>query len=196
MKSLMVGALVLTLAFVGCTSKNFVRQEVEQAEARMKAELSGVRDKTDTNASEITKLRSLSQQISEKADLAIDKAKGFENYQIIWQGEINYDFDSYEINASAEQILIEAGEKMEQHPGSIIEMAGHTDKTGSAKYNLMLGEQRASAAKRFLADRFGLSLYRMFVISYGKQKPVAMPDAREASMKNRRVALTIWGELK
>ncbi|MCK4573689.1 MAG: OmpA family protein [candidate division Zixibacteria bacterium] len=196
MKHVLIAMMVLTLALVGCTSKDFVRQEVEQAEARMKTEMAGVRDATDTNAAEITKLQSLSKQISEKADLAIDKAKGFENYQIIWQGEINFEFDAFQVTAAAEQILMEAGEKMEQNPGSIIEIAGHTDRTGAAKYNIMLGEQRAGAAKRFLADRFGLSLYRMFVISYGEQKPVAMPDEREASSKNRRVSLAVWGELK
>ncbi len=196
MKNLLIGLMVLTLALVGCTSKDFVRQEIEQSEARMKTEIAGVRDATDTNATEITKLQSLSKQLSEKADLAIDKAKGFENYQVIWQGEINFDFDASEITGAAESILTEAGEKMEQTPGSIIEITGHTDRTGASKYNLMLGEQRGSAAKRFLADRFGLSLYRMFVISYGEQKPVALPDERDANTKNRRVSLTIWGELK
>ena len=46
----------------------------------------------------------------------------------------------------------------------------------------------------FLASRFGISLYRMFILSYGEDKPIAMPDENQAHAKNRRVALTVWGE--
>lgn len=197
MSKLIIGILLLALMFVGCgVNKDYVAQQIQDSESRSKTQIDAIGDKTDGNASEIAKLRSLAGELSEKADMAIDKAKGFENYQIIWQGEFNFDFDSYLINASAEQILIEAGEKMEQNTGSIIELSGHTDRTGNAKYNLMLGEQRANSAKRFLSERFGISLYRMFVISYGEQKPIALPDENQAASKNRRVILAVWGELK
>ncbi|MEW6412863.1 MAG: OmpA family protein [Candidatus Zixiibacteriota bacterium] len=197
MRIFLVVALLLSLMFVGCgASKDYVAQQIQQSEAKTSAEINAVREKTDTNAAEIKKLQSLAAQISEKADLAINKAKGFENYQIIWQGEINFDFDSYLITGTAESILNEAGEKMEEFPGSILEVAGYTDRTGTAKYNYMLGQQRADATKRFLASKFGISLYRMFTVSYGEDKPVALPDEQNASSKNRRVTLAVWGELK
>lgn len=197
MRILLVVALLLSLMFVGCgASKDYVAQQIQQSEAKTNAEISSVRDQTDTNAAEIKKLQSLAAQISQKADLAINKAKGFENYQIIWQGEINFDFDSYLITATAESILNEAGEKMEEFPGSILEVAGYTDRTGTAKYNYLLGQQRADASKRFLASKFGISLYRMFTVSYGEDKPVALPDEQNASSRNRRVTLAVWGELK
>ena len=140
MKKLTVALLALTLMFVGCgVNKDYVAQQIQDSEARTGSEIGSLRDKTDGNASEITKLRSLATELDAKADMAINKAKGFENYQVIWQGEINFDFDKADVNAAAEQILNEAGDKMEQNPGSVIEIVGHTDKTGSANYNLMLG---------------------------------------------------------
>ena len=72
---------------------------------------------------------------------------------------------------------------------------GYTDATGTSKYNLLLGEKRANSARRYLADNYGISLYRMFIISWGEDKPVAMPDEKNASSKNRRVKVTIWGTL-
>ncbi|HQL23504.1 MAG TPA: OmpA family protein, partial [candidate division Zixibacteria bacterium] len=84
-------------------------------------------------------------------------------------------------------------EKMEQNPGSVATIAGHTDQTGSARYNMQLGQMRAEATKLFLADRCGAQPYRMFIISYGKSKPAAMGDERNAASKNRRVQVTIWG---
>ncbi len=196
MKKLTVALLAISLMVVGCgVNKDYVSQQIQDSEARTKAEIGSLRDKTDGNASEISKLRSLSSELDAKANMAINKAKGFENYQIIWKGEINFDFDRANVNGAAEQILSEAGDKMEQNPGSVIEIAGHTDKTGSSTYNLMLGQQRAAAAKRFLSERFGISLYRMFEISYGENKPAADSGEMKSSSKNRRVSLTIWGPM-
>ena len=186
--------VALALLVAGCgVNKAFVEEQIVQSEGRTAAQLATVRDKTDTNAAEVAKLKTLASELSTKTDLAINQAKGFENYQIIWSGVINFDFDSWDVTATAEQILTEAGQKLEQHGSSLLEIEGHTDGTGSARYNLMLGEKRAAAAKRFLAERFGISLYRMFVMSYGKTKPVSMPDERGAASKNRRVTLKIWG---
>ena len=186
--------VALALLVAGCgVNKAFVEEQIVQSEGRTAAQIATVRDKTDTNAAEVAKLKTLASELSTKTDMAINQAKGFENYQIIWSGVINFDFDSWDVTATAEQILTEAGQKLEQHGSSLLEIEGHTDGTGSARYNLMLGEKRADAAKRFLAERFGISLYRMFVMSYGKTKPVSMPDERGAASKNRRVTLKIWG---
>ncbi len=197
MKSVILVALMaLMLLVTGCgVNKDYVAQQIADSEARTGSELGTLRDKTDGNAHEISRLKSLSDELSKKTDMAINEAKGFENYQIIWQGVINFDFDRQDINAAAEQILLQAGEKMQSSPGSIIEIAGHSDRTGSAKYNIMLTAQRANSAKRFLTDQFGLSLYRLFVIAYGETKPVAMPDEKDSASMNRRVNLAVWGKL-
>jgi outer membrane protein OmpA-like peptidoglycan-associated protein len=35
----------------------------------------------------------------------------------------------------------------------------------------------------------------MFTVSHGEDKPVAMPDEKDANQKNRRVVLKLWGQL-
>ena len=193
----MLSLLIVALMAGGCgVNKDYVAGEIAASEARTTTELGQVRDKIDLNATEITRLQGLATALDEKADLAINKASGFENYQIIWSGKISYDFDDYNINDVAASILDEAGMKLEEVPHSLIEIVGHTDQTGSANYNIFLGEKRANAAKRYLADKFGTSLYRMFIVSYGEEKPVALPDERNASSQNRRVTLTIWGSIQ
>ena len=185
--------VVMAMIIGGCgASKDYVNQQIMDSENRQNVKVNQLR--TDTEA-EMTKLRDLAAKLSTKADLAINKAAGFENYQIIWSGEINFDYDSYDVNAQAAAILDEAGQKMEQHSGSIIEIVGHTDRTGSAKYNKMLGEQRANSARVYLAEHYLISLYRMFTLSYGEDKPIAMPDEKQGASRNRRVVLKIWGEM-
>lgn len=182
------------LVVTGCgVKKDYVDAQINEAEARMNDKVSAVQQKADNNQQEIAKMQSLAEQLRKDTQMAINKAAGFENYQILWEGQINFAFDSWEVDDVAAQILSEAGQKLEEVPGSVIEISGHTDQTGSSKYNLMLGEQRAAAAKLYLADNFGISLYRMFIISFGEQKPTAMPDERNSASKNRRVSLTIWG---
>ncbi len=182
------------LLIAGCgVNKDYVAGEIAASEARTAGDIGAVRDKTDLNATELVRLQQLATALDEKADLAINKASGFENYQVIWSGEINYGFDSYEVDEVAGSILDEAGMKLEQVPHSLVEIVGHTDPTGSASYNILLGEKRASAAKRYLADQFGTSLYRMFIVSHGETKPVSLPDERNAASRNRRVTLSVWG---
>ena len=196
MKRTLIVIVGLALLATGCgVNKAFVEEQINQSEARTDARLSTLKDQTDGNATEIARLQSLSRELSDKTGLASNEAKGYENYQIIWSGEIKFDFDSYEITDVAAATLDEAGQTMEQHPGSVIEIAGHTDRTGNSSYNLMLGEKRAGAAKRYLFERFGVSLYRLFIISHGEDKPVAMPDERQAASQNRRVIMKVWGQL-
>lgn len=194
MKRIAFVMCLLAILVAGCgVNKEYLEGQIAASEGRTAAQVATLSDKTDANAAEVARLKTLAGELSAKTDMAINQAKGFENYQIIWSGVINFDFDSWDVTATGEQILSEAGVKMEQHPESLIEVEGHTDGTGSSKYNMMLGEQRANAAKGFLAERFGISLYRMFVISYGKTKPASLPDERESASKNRRVTLKVWG---
>jgi outer membrane protein OmpA-like peptidoglycan-associated protein len=196
MKSTLILALVLMLLTIGCgVNKQYVADEVSASEARTNAEVNDLKAKADANGAEIQRLQQLSQELSTKADQALNKASGFENYQIIWSGEINFAFDSFNIDDVAASILDEAGQKMEEVPSALLELAGYCDRTGTKKYNLTLGFQRADAAERYLADKFGVPLYRMYTISFGKEKPIAMPDEQNAAAKNRRVHLSIWGPM-
>jgi outer membrane protein OmpA-like peptidoglycan-associated protein len=195
--TLMIFLLTALLMLAGCGVKQqFVLDEIAASEARSQAEIGSVKDKVDMNAEELTRLQGLATALDKKADLAINKASGFENYQIIWSGEINFSFDSYDIDDVAASILDEAGMKMEQVPGSLLEIVGHADQTGAASYNLLLGEKRANSSKRFLAGKFGISLYRMFVVSYGEAKPAAISGENQSASKNRRVSLSVWGALQ
>ena len=189
-----IGVIVASLLLLaGCgVKKDYVSQQIAESEARTGAKIGEVDQKT---AADLERLQQLANEMGKKADLALNKASGFENYQVIWSGEINFAFDSWEIDKVAEQILNEAGQKMQSVANSLLEVAGHTDQTGATQYNFTLGERRADAAKLYLNDHFGVSLYRMFTISYGKSKPIAMPDEAQSGAKNRRVTLKIWGPM-
>ena len=191
--------LLLTVAaaflIAGCASKGYVDEKMAEAQAGMEADLNKTKAQATMNADEIKKLQQLNNELSKKADMALSEAKGFENYQVIWEGVVNFDFDSFELSQLAKDNLAGLGQKMIDKPRSLLEIAGHTDKTGAAKYNFMLGMQRAESVKKHLVDQYGVALYRMFIVSHGESKPVAMPDEKNANEKNRRVVLKLWGKL-
>ena len=72
-----------------------------------------------------------------------------------------------------------------------VEVEGHTDSTGDARYNEELGLERAEAVKRYLYEKHQVPLHKMNVISYGEEKPAAPNTTREGRAKNRRVVIKV-----
>ncbi len=102
---------------------------------------------------------------------------------------INFDFDQYDIDARARQILDSQAQWLTQFPNTRITLEGHADERGTREYNLALGDRRANAAKNYLAAR-GVSPARITTISYGKERPIAL-GSDEASWAQNRRAVTI-----
>jgi len=74
------------------------------------------------------------------------------------------------------------------NPDIRIEIAGHTDSTGSAAVNTRLSQNRADAVRAYLASK-GVAPDRMVAKGYGPSVPVA-PNTRAAGRaQNRRVEL-------
>ena len=72
-----------------------------------------------------------------------------------------------------------------------VEIEGHTDNVGDAKYNENLGLMRAEAVKRYLYEKHQVPLHKINVISYGEQKPVAPNNTRDGRAQNRRVVIKV-----
>jgi len=72
-----------------------------------------------------------------------------------------------------------------------VEIEGHTDNVGDAKYNESLGLMRAEAVKRYLYEKHQVPLHKINVISYGEEKPVAPNKTRDGRSQNRRVVIKV-----
>lgn len=62
---------------------------------------------------------------------------------------------------------------------------GHADEQGTREYNLGLGSRRASAARDFLVSQ-GVADNRLQIVTYGKERPLAVCSTEECYSKNRR----------
>ncbi|MBL4658398.1 MAG: OmpA family protein, partial [Flavobacteriales bacterium] len=71
-----------------------------------------------------------------------------------------------------------------------IEVAGHTDDMGTAKFNLMLSSNRAKAVMEYLILK-GIAADRLTYKGYGSKKPVSKNHLEAERKKDRRVEFII-----
>ena len=71
-----------------------------------------------------------------------------------------------------------------------VEIAGHTDSTGSAEYNENLSDRRANAVREYLIEQ-GISAERLSAQGYGEVVPVASNETASGRAMNRRVEFRV-----
>ncbi len=113
---------------------------------------------------------------------------------------IYFDFDKSDLRHQSVDELDKLVQIMKDHPTMVIELGGHTDRRGSAEYNMALSRQRAEIAKKYLVDH-GISASRIQTKGYGETQPEipgatisAMKTKKEkeaAHQKNRRTVVTV-----
>ncbi len=101
---------------------------------------------------------------------------------------VNFELNSAELTPESSNTLDQVAESMTIWDTITIEIAGHTDSTGSAAYNKRLSQARAETVLNYLASK-GIARERMRAVGYGEEKPIAPNDTAEGRAKNRRVEL-------
>lgn len=79
---------------------------------------------------------------------------------------------------------------LDNNPGSMLSITGHTDYIGTETYNLALGMRRAQAVKEFFTGR-GIDPEKIETVSRGEAEPADNSMSDEARAKNRRAVITI-----
>src|SRR5271166_4965585 len=76
--------------------------------------------------------------------------------------------------------------------GYVIEIAGYTSSTGSARFNQRLSEERAAVVAQYLRENAGVPLWRIVVpAGYGETHPVADNSDAKGRARNRRVEVKV-----
>ena len=193
-KMLIVLSMVILVGFLGwgCASTSFVKkrtQEIEDMTKANKAQIEQLEQKASATDAKVDEALNSAREAIRKAE----EAAGYVGYKAIGEREVNFEFDKYDLTKIAKDILDEMGASMQGDPKLILEIEGHTDNIASDGYNLALGQKRAQSVKRYLADRFGIAIHRMFFISHGESKPKALNDTRTGRATNRRAVLRLLG---
>jgi outer membrane protein OmpA-like peptidoglycan-associated protein len=101
-----------------------------------------------------------------------------------------FDWNSVEVPESAVPTLTAVAEKQRRCGWAGLAVTGHTDRSGSAAFNLGLSQRRAAAVASALEGN-GVSASVLEVIGRGEAEPkIATPDG-EQNPTNRRVEITV-----
>ncbi len=113
-----------------------------------------------------------------------------DNITLNMPGNITFALDSANINADFYDILDSVALVLNEYDKTMVEVAGHTDSTGSEEYNQDLSERRAASVADYLRSR-KVRGDRLLEVGAGESYPVASNATAAGRQLNRRVEITI-----
>jgi peptidoglycan-associated lipoprotein len=100
-------------------------------------------------------------------------------------GDIFFDFDQFQIRPDAMPVLDANAGWLRSRGSKAVLIEGHCDERGTLAYNLVLGEKRARAAKKYLQD-LGVPASQLQITSYGETRPFCKQQNENCYQQNRR----------
>lgn len=113
-----------------------------------------------------------------------------DNITLNMPSSITFALNSADLNAQFYNALDGVSMVLKEYDKTIVEVAGHTDSSGSDQYNQALSERRAQAVASYLGSH-GVASKRLITVGAGETRPVASNDTEQGRAANRRVELTI-----
>jgi len=132
----------------------------------------------------------LAAKAENKAKQALEKSKVACKPEIIKLEGVRFPHDSAELIPSDIPILDKAIATLKRRSDISVEVAGHTDSSGSEAYNQALSTRRAASVKAYFQSH-GIDASRLTSRGYGESQPVASNATKEGRAMNRRVELRV-----
>jgi outer membrane protein OmpA-like peptidoglycan-associated protein len=113
-----------------------------------------------------------------------------DNITLNMPGNITFATDSADLSSDFYDVLNSVSKVLNEFNKTVIEVAGHTDSTGSDAYNQSLSERRAMSVAAYLKSQ-KIMPERVITVGMGESRPVADNASSEGRQANRRVELTL-----
>ncbi len=202
-------------ATVGCSSKNYVKQQttplinktnelddltakntkdIKDVDARAQAGIAAVNAKTaevDQKAQAADQNAVSAQQIADAANARVgvltDTVANLDNYHAVAETSVKFGFNRDNLTPKAKEALDQLAGSLATTKGYILALEGGTDSVGSADYNYDLSQRRANSVIQYLASKYNVPAHKIYVIGLGKDKPVEDNKTKTGRADNRRV---------
>jgi OmpA-OmpF porin, OOP family len=203
------------VASVGCSSKNYVKQQttplinktnelddlsaknskdIKDVDSRVQAGLQEVNAKTaevDQKAQTASQQAAQAQTSADNAVHRVDTLQNavanLDNYRVVSESAVHFGFNKDTLTKDAKADLDKLAEAVPNTKGYLITVEGATDSVGNADYNYALSERRADSVIQYLAAQHGIPAHKIYLIGLGKDKPVDTNKTRAGRAANRRV---------
>lgn len=127
---------------------------------------------------------------AELEDTGVSVTRIGDNITLNMPGNVTFATDSADLSPAFFEVLDSVGKVLREFEQTVVEVAGHTDSTGTEEYNQRLSERRASTVAQYLSARRVLE-QRLIVIGMGELRPVADNESADGRQLNRRVEITL-----
>ncbi len=212
---LAVAMAVATLVSVGCSTKNYVKQQttplinktnelddltakntnaIKDVDARAQAGIQEVQTKAaaiDQRAQAAGQQAAEAQTLADNAVHRVDTLQSavanLDNYRVVQEAAVQFGFNKDNLTKDAKAALDQLASSVPNTKGYIIALEGGTDSTGPADYNYDLSQRRANSVIQYLASQHNIPAHKIYVIGLGKDKPVDSNKTSAGRAKNRRV---------
>jgi OmpA-OmpF porin, OOP family len=199
------------LSTVGCATKGYVRNQVTPINNKIDElnditakNTQGIKD-ADSKADQGIQAASSADQKAGAAASSADQAnqgvarvgnglnglqgtvENLDNYKPVANTTIQFGTNKATLTKADQQMLDEFAQQIGQQKHYIVQVQGFTDATGSAEYNNQLSRRRADAVIQYLAAKYNVPPYRIYLLGLGKDNPIAQNTNSAGRAKNRRV---------
>ena len=113
-----------------------------------------------------------------------------DNITLNMPGNVTFDTDSAALRPQFFGVLNSVGKVLTEYDKTVVEVAGHTDSTGSDSYNMQLSQRRANTVGEYLYTQ-GIMDQRIISVGMGEHHPIADNATPEGRQLNRRVEITL-----
>ena len=104
--------------------------------------------------------------------------------------DVNFDTNKWDIKPQFYPFLNEVVDVLNKNPRLKVEIQGHTDNTGTKKYNQTLSKKRAGAVMEYMINK-GIDEDRLSAVGYGPDRPIADNSTPEGRSLNRRAQIEL-----
>ena len=113
-----------------------------------------------------------------------------DNITLNMPGNVTFATNSSDLSPAFFDVLTSVGKVLNEFESTVVEVAGHTDSTGSDAYNQQLSERRAASVASYLRQQ-QVRGDRIITVGMGEQRPIADNSTDAGRQANRRVEITM-----
>jgi OmpA-OmpF porin, OOP family len=213
--SLVICLAASMVATVGCSSKNYVKQQttplinktnelddltakntrdIKDVDARAQAGIQAinaktaeVEQKTQTASQNAVQAQQVADAANGRVSVLTNTVANLDNYHAVAETSVKFGFDKDILTPKAKEALDQLAGSIASTKGYIIALEGSTDSVGPADYNYELSQRRANSVIQYLATKYNVPAHKIYVIGLGKDKPVESNKTSAGRADNRRV---------
>ena len=173
------------------TQQTELRQTAERTGANAQA-LESTNQRLQGVDSRVTEVSALAKSAQEEAGAVAQRFANRNKYATLETKTVYFDFNKADLRDEGFSELEEIARALKADPNAVVELQGFADSRGSDAYNQRLTRDRVDAVVRYLVQRHGVELRRVYGVGMGKApQTTGEASGRDALAKSRRVEIVL-----